>query len=57
MDGHSQESAHIWHDREVNILDRIISGTGNLPHIVVKHKTNNKSAEYFEALEAKEVHL
>ena len=50
-------SAHIWHDREVNLLDRIISGSGNLPHIVVKNKTNKKSAEYFEALEAKQIHL
>lgn len=50
-------SAHIWHDREVNLLDRIISGNSNLPHIVVKNKTNKKSAEYFEALVAKEVYL
>ena len=50
-------SAHIWHDREVNLLDRIISGNGNLPHIVVNKKTNKKSAEYFEALEAKEIYM
>ena len=50
-------SAHIWHDREAHLLDRIISGNGNLPHIVVKNKTNIKSAEYFEALEAKQVYL
>ena len=50
-------SAHIWHDREVHLLDRIISGNGNLPHIVVKNKTNKKSAEYFEALEAKQIYL
>ena len=52
--------AHIWHDREVHLLDRIISGNGNLPHIVVnkKNKTKNKkSTEYFEALEAKQVYL
>ena len=50
-------SAHIWHDREVHLLDRIISGNGGLPHIVVKNKTNQKSTEYFEALEAKRVYL
>ena len=50
-------SAHIWHDREVHLLTRIISGSGNLPHIVVKNKTNKKTTEYFEALEAKQVYL
>ena len=50
-------SAHIWHDREVDLLDRIISGNGNLPHIVVRNKAKQKSAEYFEALEAKEIYL
>jgi U3 small nucleolar RNA-associated protein 22 len=50
-------SAHIWHDREVNLLDRIISGNGDLPHIVVKNKMNKKSPEYFEALEAKQIYL
>ena len=50
-------SAHIWHDREVHLLDRIISGNGDLPHIVVKNKTNKKTTEYFEALEAKQVYL
>ena len=49
-------SAHIWHDREVNLLDRIISGN-SLPHVVVKNKANKKSAEYFEALEAKQIYL
>ena len=50
-------SAHIWHDREVHLLTRIISGSGNLPHIVVKNKTNKKTTEYFEASEAKQVYL
>ena len=45
-------SAHIWHDREVNLLDKIISGDG----LLVKRKTK-KTAEYYEALEAKEVYL
>ena len=49
-------SAHIWRDREATLLDRIISGNGNLPH-VVKNKSNKKSAEYFEALEAKQIYL
>jgi len=50
--------AHIWHDREVDLLDRIIDGTANtLPHVVPKNKEHKKAPEYFEALEAKEVYL
>ncbi|KAF8154805.1 Nrap protein [Crassisporium funariophilum] len=51
-------SARIWHDREVNLLDRIIQGTaGILPHVALKKKDNKKSAEHYEALEAKEIYL
>lgn len=50
-------SARIWHDREVTLLDQIIGGTANvLPHIVTKVE-KKKSAEYYEALEAKEVYM
>jgi U3 small nucleolar RNA-associated protein 22 len=49
-------SMRIWHDREIILLDRIISGSGNLPHIVVKTNNNHKSKEYYEALRAKTVY-
>ena len=50
--------AHIWHDREVVLLDRIIDGTAKrLPHVVPKKKDHKMTPEYFEALEAKELHL
>ncbi|KAF8965448.1 Nrap protein [Flammula alnicola] len=39
-------SARIWHDREVNLLDRVIEGNATtLPHV------------YYEAMEAKEVYM
>ncbi|KAF9475207.1 Nrap protein [Pholiota conissans] len=50
-------SASIWHDREVNLLDQVIGGeTSTLPHIVSK-KEKKRSAEYYEALEAKEFYM
>ncbi|KDR70120.1 hypothetical protein GALMADRAFT_254950 [Galerina marginata CBS 339.88] len=49
--------ARIWHDREVNLLDQVIGGkTSLLPHIVSKKK-EKKSAEYYEAVGAKEVYM
>jgi len=51
-------NAHIWHDRELQLLDRIIDGTANkLPHIVPTNKDHKKTKEYHDALEAKSVHL
>ncbi|KAF8178500.1 Nrap protein [Pholiota molesta] len=50
-------SARIWHDREVNLLDQVIGGKAStLPHIVTKAE-KKKSAEYYGALEAKEVYV
>ncbi|PPQ69881.1 hypothetical protein CVT25_005586 [Psilocybe cyanescens] len=49
--------ARIWHDREVNLLDTVIGGKASLlPHIVSKTK-EKKSADHYEALEAKEVYM
>jgi len=51
-------TARIWHDREINLLDQVIGGeTALLPHIVRKKDAKKKSAEYYEALQAKEVYL
>lgn len=49
-------NAHIWHDREIQLLDRVIDGTTNtLPHVVPQNKEHKKTREYHDALEAKEV--
>jgi len=49
--------AHIWHDREVNLLDNIIGGKASLlPHIVTQKK-EKKTPEHYEAIEAKEVYM
>lgn len=51
-------TARIWHDREINLLDQVIGGEAALlPHIVRKKDNKKKSAEYYEALQAKEVYL
>ncbi|CAA7262477.1 unnamed protein product [Cyclocybe aegerita] len=51
-------NARIWHDREVNLIDRGIHGTVNrLPHVTSKSKDTKKTPEYYEALEAKEVYM
>ena len=50
-------AARIWHDREVNLLDQVIKGKADtLPHIITKAE-KKKSAEHYEALEAKEVYM
>ncbi|ESK98055.1 pre-rrna processing protein utp22 [Moniliophthora roreri MCA 2997] len=48
--------ARIWHDREATLLDRIIKGTGNLPHVTVKNKDHKKGKEYHEAVQAREIY-
>ncbi|KAF9270066.1 Nrap protein [Marasmius fiardii PR-910] len=48
--------ARIWHDREATLLDRIIKGTGNLPHVTVKQKDHKKGKEYHDAVQAREVY-
>lgn len=51
-------NVHIWHDREMQLLDRIIDGKANrLPHVVPKDKEHKKTKEYHDALEAKAIHL
>jgi len=51
-------TARIWHDREINLLDQVIGGEAALlPHIVRKKDAKKKTAEYYEALQAKEVYL
>ena len=51
-------NAHIWHDREMQLLDRIIDGKANrLPHVVPKDKEHKKTKEYHDALEAKAIYL
>jgi len=51
-------NARIWHDREVGLLDQIIDGTANrLPHIVPRNKEHKRTAEYYEAIQAKEIYL
>ncbi|KAF9531369.1 Nrap protein [Crepidotus variabilis] len=49
--------AHIWHDREALLLDKIIQGSASrLPHVVQKN-AEQKTSEVNEALEAKAVYL
>ncbi|KAG7099051.1 hypothetical protein E1B28_000926 [Marasmius oreades] len=48
--------ARIWHDREATLLDRIIRGTGNLPHVTGKAKDHKKRREHRDAVQAREVH-
>ncbi|THU79980.1 Nrap protein [Dendrothele bispora CBS 962.96] len=48
-------SARIWHDREATLLDRIISGTGSLPHVTTK-SAEKKSKVYHDAVRAREVY-
>ncbi|KAK7059108.1 U3 snoRNP protein [Paramarasmius palmivorus] len=48
--------ARIWHDREATLLDRIIKGTGNLPHVTVKNKDHKKGKDYHEAVQARDVY-
>lgn len=51
-------NTRIWHEREAELLDRIINGTVNrLPHVVPKTKELKRTSEYYEALEAKEVYM
>ncbi|KAK7471072.1 U3 snoRNP protein [Stygiomarasmius scandens] len=47
--------ARIWHDREATLLDRIIAGTGTLPHVTVK-TTEQKGKAYHDAVRAREVY-
>ncbi|KAL0578598.1 U3 snoRNP protein [Marasmius crinis-equi] len=49
--------ARIHHDREATLLDRIISGKGNLPHVATKAaKDHKKGKEYRDAVQAREVY-
>ncbi|KAJ7178760.1 Nrap protein [Mycena crocata] len=49
-------SAHIWHDREATLLDRLITGKNALPHINVPSE-KKKGKEHHEAVDAKELYV
>ncbi|KAJ7454829.1 Nrap protein [Mycena latifolia] len=49
-------AAHIWHDREATLLDRLISGKNSLPHINVPAE-KKKGKEYQDAVDAKELYV
>ncbi len=51
-------ATRIWHEREAELLDRVIDGTTNrLPHVVPKIREHKKNSEYYDALEAKEEYM
>ncbi|KAJ7086043.1 Nrap protein [Mycena belliarum] len=49
-------SAHIWHDREATLLERLISGKNTLPHINVPTE-KKKGKEHQEGMDAKELYM
>ncbi|KAJ6570241.1 Nrap protein [Mycena vulgaris] len=49
-------SAHIWHDREATLLDRLITGKNALSHINVPTE-KKKGKEYQDAVDAKEFYV